>query len=67
MPQWTLTAFWNSPWTKSDIILAWSAGVTVCAQTGIAAVATNATNKRKSRPCTLMISSRSKNRPCSSE
>jgi hypothetical protein len=31
MQQWTLSAFWNSPWTKSDIILAWSASVTVCA------------------------------------
>src|SRR5215470_16464770 len=31
MQQWTLSAFWNSPWTKSDIILAWSAGVIVCA------------------------------------
>jgi hypothetical protein len=31
MQQWTLTAFWNSPWTKSDIIAAWSSGVTICA------------------------------------
>ncbi len=32
-------------------------GVTVCAEAGIAAPAANATNKRKSRRCTLMISS----------
>jgi hypothetical protein len=31
MQQWTLSAFWNSPWTKSDIISAWSATVTLCA------------------------------------
>ena len=31
MQQWTLSAFWTTPWTKSDIIEAWSAGVTICA------------------------------------
>lgn len=31
MPQWTLQAFWTTPWTKSDIISAWSSGVTICA------------------------------------
>jgi hypothetical protein len=31
MQQWTLSAFWNSPWTKSDIIGAWYSGVTLCA------------------------------------
>jgi hypothetical protein len=31
MQQWTLQAFWTSPWTKSDIILAFSSGVTICA------------------------------------
>jgi hypothetical protein len=33
------------------------AAVTICAEAGIAAPAPNATNKRKSRRCTLMISS----------
>jgi hypothetical protein len=41
-----------------------AAGVTVCAQAGIAAAAANATNKRKSRRCTFMISSRSNDCPC---
>jgi hypothetical protein len=31
MQQWTLSAFWNSPWTKSDIIAAWSSAITLCA------------------------------------
>jgi hypothetical protein len=31
MQQWTLTAFWTTPWTKSEIISAWSAAVTICA------------------------------------
>jgi len=31
MQQWTLSAFWTAPWTKSDIILAWAAGVMLCA------------------------------------
>jgi hypothetical protein len=31
MQQWTLWDFWNSPWTKSDIIFAWSAVITLCA------------------------------------
>jgi len=31
MPQWTLSAFWTTPWTKSDIIAAWQAGVTISA------------------------------------
>jgi hypothetical protein len=31
MQPWTLSAFWSSPWTKSDIIAAWSSGVTICA------------------------------------
>jgi hypothetical protein len=31
MQQWTLQTFWTAPWTKSDIISAWSAGVTICA------------------------------------
>jgi hypothetical protein len=29
MQQWTLVAFWTSPWTKSEIISAWSAAVTI--------------------------------------
>ena len=31
MPLWTLSSFWNTPWTKSDLIAAWSSGVTLCA------------------------------------
>lgn len=31
MQQWTLSAFWTEPWTRSEIISAWSAGVTICA------------------------------------
>ncbi len=28
---WTFTAFWTDPWTKSDIIAAWSAAISVSA------------------------------------
>jgi hypothetical protein len=31
MQHWTLSSFWTAPWTKADIISAWSAGVTICA------------------------------------
>jgi hypothetical protein len=31
MQQWTFSAFWSTPWTKSDLIAAWSAAVTLCA------------------------------------
>jgi len=31
MQQWTLLSFWTDPWTKSDIIMAWSAVITLCA------------------------------------
>ncbi|MGZ3273341.1 MAG: hypothetical protein ACXU82_07785 [Caulobacteraceae bacterium] len=31
MHHWTLSAFWNEPWTRSEIISAWSAAVTTVA------------------------------------
>jgi hypothetical protein len=40
-----------------------AAGVTVCAEAGIAARVANATNKRKSRRCTPMIFPRSYDLP----
>jgi hypothetical protein len=31
MQPWTLSAFWTAPWTRSEIISAWSSGITLCA------------------------------------
>jgi hypothetical protein len=31
MQHWTLASFWSEPWTRSDIISAWSAAITVSA------------------------------------
>jgi len=31
MPQWTLSAFWTAPWTRSEVISAVSSAITLCA------------------------------------